>query len=207
MNQNAYVRSISKHGLELIPAQCELVESAVTCSKTGEEIASCTDLIEIQTKPLNSKVRAFRRICRKLGKRDSSGSSVHIKVRRDHLLMDSMQAVRMLDPADMMKIWRIQFIGEEGIDAGGLKREWFQLVSEEIFDLNTGLWMTCGENQMCLQVHPASGKVQFLFYVLWHFTMIGSHHTLGRFFFQRAFKRGSSPFISRCWKNDGKSII
>ncbi len=41
---------------------------------------------------------------------------------------------------------------------GGLKREFFQLISEQLFDLDTGLWMTCGENQMNLQVHPMSGK-------------------------------------------------
>ena len=158
MNQNAYVRHISKHGMGLIPAQCELVESAVISAKTGEELCSCTDLVEMQTKPLDDKVAAFRKVCKKLGKGDVKKTSFAlIKVRRDHLLLDSLQSVIQMTSDDMTKLWRIQFIGEEGIDAGGLKREWFQLVSEELFDLNSGLWTTCGENQMNLQIHPASG--------------------------------------------------
>jgi E3 ubiquitin-protein ligase NEDD4 len=43
------------------------------------------------------------------------------------------------------------------LQKGGLKREFFQLISDELFDIDTGLWMTCGENQMSLQVHPMSG--------------------------------------------------
>ena len=165
MNQNAFVRHLSKHGMELIPAQCELVESAVV-SRTGEELASCTDLIEMQTQPLNDKVQAFHGICKKLGRRDSRNASyLVIKVRRDYILLDSMQAVMLLDADEMKKLWRIQFIGEEGIDAGGLKREWFQLVSEQLFNLDSGLWMTCGENQMCLQIHPSSGKIDDHIYI------------------------------------------
>jgi len=157
MNQNAYVRHLSKNGLELIAAQCELVESTVT-SGSGDEIASCTDLIEMQTMPLGEKAKAFHRICRQIGKVGSTATdNLYIKVRRDHLLSDAMQRILLLNPGEMKKRWRIVFIGEEGIDAGGLKREFFQLISDELFDIDTGLWMTCGENQMSLQVHPMSG--------------------------------------------------
>jgi E3 ubiquitin-protein ligase NEDD4 len=50
-----------------------------------------------------------------------------------------MDAVMSLSREDLRKIWRFEFVGEMGIDAGGLAREWFQLVSEEIFDPDHGL--------------------------------------------------------------------
>jgi hypothetical protein len=45
-----------------------------------------------------------------------------------------------------------------GIDAGGLAQEWFQLVSEEIFDPDMGLWQSSPSNQMSMQINPASGE-------------------------------------------------
>lgn len=50
------------------------------------------------------------------------------------VLLDSIEAVMSLSPFDLRKIWRFEFLGEIGIDAGGLAREWFQLVTEAIFD-------------------------------------------------------------------------
>jgi E3 ubiquitin-protein ligase NEDD4 len=46
-----------------------------------------------------------------------------------------------------------------GIDAGGLAREWFELVCKEIFDPDMGLWMSSTTNQMSMTVNPASGKL------------------------------------------------
>jgi hypothetical protein len=118
MNQNAYVRHLTKNGLELIPAQCELVESKVV-SSNGEVLATCTDLIEMQTMALGEKAKEFHKICRKLGKSKSSTSNhIYIKIRRDHLLEDAMQSILLLNPDDMKRRWRVVFIGEEGIDAG-----------------------------------------------------------------------------------------
>jgi hypothetical protein len=63
-----------------------------------------------------------------------------------------------LSRIDMRKSWRFNFIGEAGIDAGGLTREWFQLVSEKIFDPEMGLWQSSQVNQMCMEINPTSGK-------------------------------------------------
>lgn len=157
LHQNAYVRHISKNGVELIPAQCELADCRLV-SEDGYELISCSELIEIQTMALNKKVEAFHTICKAIGRAgEGKGSHLRIKVRRDHLLQDSMHSIMILNPSEMRRLWRVQFVGEEGIDAGGLKREWFQLISEELFNLDTGLWMTCGENQMNMQIHPSSG--------------------------------------------------
>eukprot|EP00978_Attheya_sp_CCMP212_P037989 scaffold183992_cov44-Attheya_sp.AAC.1 len=61
-----------------------------------------------------------------------------------------------LSRADLRMIWRFEFLGEQGIDAGGLAREWFQLVTDQIFDPDSGLWRSSVANQMCMTVNPAS---------------------------------------------------
>jgi hypothetical protein len=55
---------------------------------------------------------------------------IKINVRRGNLLEDSMEAIESITPADMRKIFRFEFINEPGVDAGGVAREWFHLVSE-----------------------------------------------------------------------------
>ena len=67
---------------------------------------------------------------------------------------------------DMRKRWRIEFAGEPGIEAGGLTREWFQLVTEQIFDPDFGLWLSSDNNQMSMRINGASRKLFLLFYCI-----------------------------------------
>lgn len=46
-----------------------------------------------------------------------------------------------MKPYDLKQRLRIQFEGEEGIDAGGLTREWFVILSKEIFNPNYCLFL------------------------------------------------------------------
>jgi E3 ubiquitin-protein ligase NEDD4 len=62
-----------------------------------------------------------------------------------------------IDRSDMLKIFRIEFIGEPGLDAGGVSREWYQLISEAIFNPDHGLFLYSSINQMCMQINPNSG--------------------------------------------------
>jgi E3 ubiquitin-protein ligase NEDD4 len=57
----------------------------------------------------------------------------------------------------MKKIFRFEFIGEPGLDAGGVTREWFTLVSEQLFNPDCGLFLYSSVNQMCMQINPNSG--------------------------------------------------
>jgi hypothetical protein len=78
-----------------------------------------------------------------------------MNVRREYLLSDSMEAVMSLSRKDLRKVWRFEFNGEGGIDTGGLAREWFELVTEEVFDPNKGLWQTSATKE----IYPASGEL------------------------------------------------
>jgi ubiquitin-protein ligase E3 A len=43
-------------------------------------------------------------------------------------------------PGELKKSLKIVFKGEDGVDAGGVTKEFFQLLSAQLFDLNTGMW-------------------------------------------------------------------
>ena len=58
---------------------------------------------------------------------------LNITVRRDHLVADSMQEISAKQK-DLKKKLKVSFLGEPGLDMGGLAKEWFQLLIKQIFD-------------------------------------------------------------------------
>ena len=62
-----------------------------------------------------------------------------LKVRREYIIQDTLQQLAGR-PFELKKQLRVQFVGEDGIDAGGVQKEFFQLVVREIFDTKYGMW-------------------------------------------------------------------
>lgn len=58
---------------------------------------------------------------------------LYIKVRRGNLLQDSFNSLESQE-TELKKRLRVEFIGEPGVDAGGLKKEWFLLLVRKLFD-------------------------------------------------------------------------
>eukprot|EP00252_Welwitschia_mirabilis_P015868 TRINITY_DN35256_c0_g1_i1.p1 TRINITY_DN35256_c0_g1~~TRINITY_DN35256_c0_g1_i1.p1 ORF type:complete len:3600 (-),score=671.44 TRINITY_DN35256_c0_g1_i1:388-11187(-) len=81
--------------------------------------------------------------------------SLRISVRRAYLLEDSYNQLRLRSARDLKGRLNVHFQGEEGIDAGGLTREWYQLLSRVIFDKGALLFTTVG-NEMTFQPNPNS---------------------------------------------------
>jgi E3 ubiquitin-protein ligase HUWE1 len=67
-------------------------------------------------------------------------SALRIKVRRDHILNDSLLRLQNVPAEKLKSRLVIQFEGEPGIDQGGLTKEWFNEVAQEIFAGNFGLF-------------------------------------------------------------------
>lgn len=80
---------------------------------------------------------------------------LRISVRRAYVLEDSYNQLRMRPSQDLKGRLTVQFQGEEGIDAGGLTREWYQLLSRVIFDKGALLFTTVGNNST-FQPNPNS---------------------------------------------------
>jgi hypothetical protein len=66
-----------------------------------------------------------------------------VRVRRNHLVEDAMDEISRQFKKDLFKPLRVHFIGEEGIDAGGVKKEFFQLLVTELLCPDYGLLVRC----------------------------------------------------------------
>lgn len=86
---------------------------------------------------------------------DHHQSPLRISVRRAYILEDSYNQLRMRSTQDLKGRLTVHFQGEEGIDAGGLTREWYQLLSRVIFDKGALLFTTVG-NESTFQPNPNS---------------------------------------------------
>ncbi|KAL2265395.1 hypothetical protein VTJ83DRAFT_6495 [Remersonia thermophila] len=75
-----------------------------------------------------------------------------LSVRRDCLVEDSLRAVSEAVGAgggDLKKALRVRFLGEEGLDAGGLRKEWFLLLVREVFSPEHGLFLYDEDSRYC----------------------------------------------------------
>ena len=54
-------------------------------------------------------------------------------------MQDALDEIARQRPKDLFKPLRVHFIGEEGIDAGGVKKEFFQLLVAELLCPDYGM--------------------------------------------------------------------
>ncbi|XP_055691470.1 ubiquitin-protein ligase E3A isoform X1 [Lutzomyia longipalpis] len=67
-----------------------------------------------------------------------------LKVRREHLIDDALielEMITMENPKDLKKQLVVEFMGEQGIDEGGVSKEFFQLIVEQIFNPDYGMFI------------------------------------------------------------------
>ncbi|KAL3077913.1 hypothetical protein niasHS_013442 [Heterodera schachtii] len=81
---------------------------------------------------------------------------VEICVRRSHLFGDSFRALNRLSPNDWKARLYIIFEGEEGHDAGGLLREWYSVITREIFNPNYALFITAPGDRVTYMINKTS---------------------------------------------------
>ncbi|XP_052902298.1 ubiquitin-protein ligase E3A [Anopheles moucheti] len=92
-----------------------------------------------------------------------------LKIRRDHIIEDALvelEIIAMSNPKDLKKQLVVEFTGEQGIDEGGVSKEFFQLIIEEIFNPDYGMFMT-NEDSNTVWFNPVSFENEA------QFTLIG----------------------------------
>ncbi|EGO23806.1 hypothetical protein SERLADRAFT_439115 [Serpula lacrymans var. lacrymans S7.9] len=116
-----------------------------------------------------------------------------MKLRRGRILEDSFSAVMKMSGNDLKKRLVIKFEGEDGLDYGGVSREWFFLLSHEIFNPSYGLFEYSAHDNYTLQINWSSGiNPEHLTY----FKFIG--RCLGMAIFHRRFL--DAYFVSSFYK-------
>jgi E3 ubiquitin-protein ligase NEDD4 len=81
---------------------------------------------------------------------------IHVSIRREHIFEDSFSEIMRLPPNELKKRLMIKFQGEEGLDYGGLSREFFFLLSHEMFNPFYCLFEYSAHDNYTLQINPHS---------------------------------------------------
>lgn len=86
-----------------------------------------------------------------------------INIRRDKIYTDTLKIIMEVDNIDVKKQLKVKFLGEEGIDSGGIKKEYFLLIGREIENdlvlfaqTNNRIWFRKGVD---LKLLNAIGKI------------------------------------------------
>ncbi|KAJ7562478.1 hypothetical protein O6H91_03G070600 [Diphasiastrum complanatum] len=62
-----------------------------------------------------------------------------LRVKRENLIHDAISQIRR-QKDNLKKPLKVQFVGEEGVDEGGVQKEFFQLVVRELFNVKYGMF-------------------------------------------------------------------
>jgi len=165
----AYVREMifepsGKFDIQFMPATEYAIETSVKGTNVNYQELSSVAALQFQQKVdwLKNQFSAIRIPWEE--------GHIKIKIRRSNCLQDSLEALESIDITDMRKTFRFEFIGEPGLDAGGVAREWFNSVSERLFNPDCGLFQYSSVNQMCMQINPNSGIANDLHLRFFHMT-------------------------------------
>jgi len=97
---------------------------------------TCKNHLEFDNKRLY-----FRSQLKRLRKQASQRhGSLRLAVHRNQIFQDSFNKLRHKSPEEMRGKLNIAFSNEEGIDAGGVTREWFSVMAREMFNPNYALF-------------------------------------------------------------------
>jgi E3 ubiquitin-protein ligase HUWE1 len=81
--------------------------------------------------------------------------SVRLCVRRDYVFEDSFHHIVLRKPEELKGKLNIVFQGEEGVDAGGLTREWYLTLSKQMLNPDKALFIHMS-NGLTYQPNPSS---------------------------------------------------
>lgn len=92
----------------------------------------------------------------------------HLRVRRECMIDDSLRQISAAvgtGQEELKKGLRVHFTGEEGVDAGGLRKEWFLMLIRDIFDPAHGMFVYNEESNMCY-FNPHSFETSDQYYLV-----------------------------------------
>ncbi|CEP23399.1 HUL4 [Cyberlindnera jadinii] len=100
-----------------------------------------------------------------LDNRVPTSVNVVFHIRRSHITDDSLRCIKQ-HQNELKKALKIEFVGEPGVDAGGLKKEWFQLLIRDLFKQDNGMFLFNSESRLCWFAPEPSEKNDELFFLV-----------------------------------------
>jgi E3 ubiquitin-protein ligase HECTD2 len=92
----------------------------------------------------------------------------HLRIRRECIVDDSLRQISEAVGAgqeELKKGLRVHFTGEEGVDAGGPRKEWFLTLVRDIFDPNHGMFVYDEDSNLCY-FNPNSFETSDQYYLV-----------------------------------------
>ncbi|XP_055533569.1 E3 ubiquitin-protein ligase SMURF1 [Wyeomyia smithii] len=112
------------------------------------------ELLPKYRRDLLGKIRALRAELQTL---QPQSGHCRLEVSRQEIFEESYRLIMKMRPRDMRKRLMVKFRGEEGLDYGGVAREWLHLLSREMLNPQYGLFQYSGDDRYSLQINQASG--------------------------------------------------
>ena len=110
---------------------------------------------------LENKKKYFKFEVKKLGL-EKAVHNINLQIRRNYIFEDSYHQLKDRKIEEMRAKITVKIVGEEAVDAGGVKREWFTLLAKEMFNPNLGLFKLSANgvtNYLILGNFSAKSKV------------------------------------------------
>lgn len=115
------------------------------------QVPRCTSFLDFDVKR-----HWFKQQVRKLRSQASRRhGNLRLSIRRQYVFEDAYRQLRMRTADEMRGRLHITFANEEGVDAGGLSREFFGILAKEMFNPNYALF-TSTEDGCTFQPNPQS---------------------------------------------------
>lgn len=101
--------------------------------------------------------------------RTPTSGATEIKLRRERLTEDSWNRVSALNVSQMRSDWTFAFQGESksGDDAGGITREWFEIMTGAVFNEGVGLFKFTESHNLAYQINDFSGDLNGQQHLVW----------------------------------------
>ncbi|XP_065370385.1 E3 ubiquitin-protein ligase Smurf1 [Calliphora vicina] len=142
-------RSTAGNNTNIIPTEGRAVPADLP-----QGLLEGADLLPKYRRDLVGKLRALRTELQAL---QPQSGHCRLEVSRSEIFEESYRLIMKMRPKDMRKRLMVKFKGEEGLDYGGVAREWLHLLSREMLNPQYGLFQYSRDDHYTLQINPDSG--------------------------------------------------
>jgi len=97
---------------------------------------------------------------RSLSEMSFKDSSTYFEINRSNLFIDAFNAIMKKSPKELKRKLELRYKGEEGVDAGGLLRDFFYQMSKIIGNPNYSLFKYVHDDSYELEINPNSGRAE-----------------------------------------------
>ncbi|ELW67486.1 E3 ubiquitin-protein ligase SMURF2 [Tupaia chinensis] len=144
-----------------LSANLHLVLNRQNQSKDRQQqqvVSLCPEDAECLTVPRYKRdlVQKLKILRQELSQQQPQAGHCRIEVSREEIFEESYRQVMKMRPKDLWKRLMIKFRGEEGLDYGGVAREWLYLLSHEMLNPYYGLFQYSRDDIYTLQINPDS---------------------------------------------------